>query len=103
MERRPGAEYDFNEPLLETLLGAEGFTGDVVLALLLMSPGGHAGRGGDIDAICQRAEEAHPGLNIHRADLLSEHPAMIELLATRYRQGLESTPVTGEVPPPAVP
>ena len=46
MERREGTEYDFNEPLLENLLGSEGFEKDVVLSMLFISPGRHAGPGG---------------------------------------------------------
>src|SRR6185312_14787273 len=39
MERRPGAEYDFNEPLLETLLARpEWRTGPVIIALLFIAP-----------------------------------------------------------------
>ena len=43
MERREGDEYAFNEPLLENLLGQEKFEKDVVLSMLFISPGRHAG------------------------------------------------------------
>lgn len=47
MERRDGDEYRFNEPLLETLLAAPELAGrEVVLAMLFLSPGRHAGEGG---------------------------------------------------------
>ncbi|MEZ5303256.1 MAG: hypothetical protein R3F11_21835 [Verrucomicrobiales bacterium] len=39
MERRDGPEYDFNEPLLESLLGSDGFGGEVVVSMLFISPG----------------------------------------------------------------
>jgi sirohydrochlorin ferrochelatase len=100
MERRDGDEYAFNEPLLETLLGKEGFDRDVVLSMLFLSPGRHAGPGGDIAGICSDAEKAHPGLRTHMSELFATDPAAIELLAQRYRQGLGSVPVSGEVEPP---
>ncbi|MCB1232066.1 MAG: cobalamin biosynthesis protein CbiX [Verrucomicrobiae bacterium] len=101
MERREGPEYDFNEPLLERLLGSEGFDRDVVLAMLFISPGRHAGPGGDIARICEAAEKRHPGLRTHMSDLFATHPGAIELLARRLRQGLQSDPIVGEIAPPA--
>lgn len=84
MERREGPEYAFNEPLLETILGRPPFnSGDVVVALLFLSPGRHAGEGGDIAGICAAAEAAHPGLRIHRTALLGDHPSMPDLVAAQ--------------------
>ncbi|MCB1088124.1 MAG: cobalamin biosynthesis protein CbiX [Verrucomicrobiae bacterium] len=100
MERREGDEYAFNEPLLENLLGAGEFVGDVVLSMLFISPGRHAGSGGDIAQICEAAESRHPGLKTWMSDLFASHPGAIDLLATRYRQGLASAPVEAEVAPP---
>lgn len=100
MERREGDEYAFNEPLLENLLGTGEFAGDVVLSMLFISPGRHAGPGGDIAQICAAAEERHPGLKTWMSDLFASHPGAIELLARRYAQGLTSDPVEGEVAPP---
>lgn len=102
MERREGAEYDFNEPLLENLLGSAGFEGEVVLSMLFLSPGRHAGPGGDIAEICAEAEEKNPGLRALMSDLFASHPGVVPLLARRLQQGLESDPVTGEVKPPQV-
>ena len=99
MERRTGDDYAFNEPLLETLLGSEGFTGEVVLALLFLSPGRHAGPGGDIAGICAECERQHSGMTTHLCDLLATHPKLVPLLVRRFRQGLESAPVSGEVLP----
>ena len=49
MERRNGPEYAFTEPLLERALAQPGFdSGLLVVALLFLSPGRHAGPGGDI-------------------------------------------------------
>ncbi|WP_156469121.1 sirohydrochlorin chelatase [Cephaloticoccus primus] len=81
MERRSGAEYDFNEPLLENVLArpewcAQGSnaggataahstatgqtprTNLVIVAPLFLLPGRHAGPGGDIAQICARARDA---------------------------------------------
>ena len=46
MERRPEPEYDFNEPLLERAFDRPGFdAGPVIVAMLFLSPGRHAGLG----------------------------------------------------------
>lgn len=59
MERRDGVEYAFNEPLLATRLAEPPFDeGEVVVALQFLSPGRHAGPGGDVAAICASAERA---------------------------------------------
>ena len=100
MERREGEEYDFNEPLLEKLLGTAGFDREVIVSMLFLSPGRHAGPGGDVHQICEAAEQAHPGLRTRMTDLFATDPGAIDLLAQRYRQGLESDPVSGEVAPP---
>ncbi len=85
MERRPGAEYDFNEPLLAHLLTAPHWkTGVVVVAHLFLLPGRHAGAGGDVARICQAAEHTAGGrLRTVRAGLLADHPLLMEVLADR--------------------
>lgn len=100
MERRDGDEYAFNEPLLENLLGSEGFAREVILSMLFISPGRHAGPDGDIAGICQEAEKRCPDLRTHVCDLFATHPGVVDLLAKRFREGLETDPVTGEVEPP---
>ena len=47
MERRSGAEYDFNEPLLESVLERPELD-SVIVSLLFFSEGRHAGPDGDI-------------------------------------------------------
>lgn len=82
MERRPGDEYAFNDPLLAARLAAPELADrDVVLAMLFLSPGRHAGAGGDIDEIVAAAPPGGP--RVHRTPLLGEHPALIDLLARR--------------------
>ena len=84
MERRAGAEYDFNEPLLERALRAlpEG-PQELILALLFISPGRHAGPGGDIVQICEAACAERPGLRVRITPLVGEHPGLLSLLAQR--------------------
>lgn len=87
MERRPGVEFDFNEPLLENLLAqAPWNTGTVIVAQLFAQAGRHAGPAGDIASICQAAMRAAPQLRVHRTAPLGTHPRMIELLAQRLAE-----------------
>ncbi len=84
MERRPGPEYAFNDPLLEDLLEQPGWnTGQVVVAMLFLSPGRHAGKDGDIARICRLAEERHPGLETCMTALMGQHPGIIPVLQRR--------------------
>lgn len=84
MERRPGAAYDFNEPLLETLLATPPWnTGPVIVAQLFLLPGRHAGPGGDLERICGEARAKSPGLRTVRTKLVGEDPALTAILADR--------------------
>ena len=102
MERREGAEYAFNEPLLEDLLGKGEFGKDVFLSMLFISPGRHAGPGGDIAKIREEAERTHKGLRTFASNLFATHPEVVELLAERFEEGLSGDPVVGEIPAPEV-
>lgn len=85
MERRPGAAYAFNEPLLATLLATPPWSsGPVIVAQLFLLPGRHAGPGGDVERICQRARKNFPSLRTRRTRLLGGHPALVEILADRF-------------------
>ena len=89
MERRPGVDYDFNGDLLEDRLrqmAAEAPSIPIVLAMLFLSAGRHAGPGGDIQTICQRAEHEHPGLQVLPTPLIGSHPGLIEILLSRLSQ-----------------
>ncbi|MCB1801897.1 MAG: cobalamin biosynthesis protein CbiX [Gammaproteobacteria bacterium] len=86
MERRTGREYDFNGELLEEVLqrlASEGAPIRVVLAMLFLSPGRHAGPGGDIEEICVRAMQHHPNLQVVVTPLIGEHPRLAEILNDR--------------------
>ena len=86
MERRPGPEYDFNGELLETVLhrlAAADPSAPVILPLLFLAPGRHAGPGGDLAAICGRVESAVPGFRVLPTPLVGAHPGLIDILAER--------------------
>ncbi len=85
MERRPGSEYDFNEPLLENLLVQPQWSGEVVVALQFLLPGRHAGPDGDVAQICRQAEATRAGLRTHITPLVGAHPLLIGILADRWR------------------
>lgn len=89
MERRLGAEFDFNGPLLtdvlEDLAGSHP-GGPVILAMLFLAPGRHAGQGGDIAQICAALEKAHLGFRVHPTALVGDHPGLISILADRASQ-----------------
>jgi sirohydrochlorin ferrochelatase len=86
MERRPGPEYDFNGPLLEDLLSRLAETDretPILLSMLFLSAGRHAGSDGDIAQICVGIERRFPGMRIEVAPLVGSHPGLIEILASR--------------------
>lgn len=77
MERRPGAEYAFNEPMLADAIGRA--TGQVVVLMLFVLPGRHAGPAGDVATIC--ATQAPAGVSWRLSPLVGEHAGLVELLA----------------------
>jgi hypothetical protein len=77
MERREGAEYDFNEPLLEHAL--QDAKGDAVILMLFLLPGRHAGPDGDVATIAK--EHAPAGLRWKLSPLLGTHFQLPEFLA----------------------
>eukprot|EP01134_Creolimax_fragrantissima_P004133 CFRG4133T1 len=91
MERREGEEYAYNEPLLETtLFEMDGFgTGDVIIAMMFLQPGRHAGSGGDVETILKDQEKKHPGLQTHVTDLIGTGDEIIPILADRFLECLE--------------
>ena len=80
MERREGAEYDFNEPLLEHAL--QNAKGEAVILMLFLLPGRHAGGDGDVATIAK--EHAPAGLRWKLSPLLGTHPALPALLFRRH-------------------
>jgi sirohydrochlorin ferrochelatase len=80
MERREGAEYDFNEPLLERAL--QNAKGDAVILMLFLLPGRHAGPEGDVATIAK--EHAPDEVRWKLSPLLGTHPALPALLRRRH-------------------
>jgi sirohydrochlorin ferrochelatase len=91
MERRSGKEYDFNGALLEDLLeqiGKEQTEQTILLAMLFMSPGRHAGPGGDIEEISASAQARFKGLRIIQSPLIGGHPLLIDILEDRLKNAM---------------
>lgn len=82
MERREGAEFDFNEPTLEHLLARlEWRTAPLVIGMLFLAPGRHAGPDGDVAQIVRAARGDDPAVRFTK--LLGANPRLIEILAER--------------------
>jgi hypothetical protein len=95
MERREGDAYAFNEPLLARRLELPPFDeGDVVVALQFLSPGRHAGPGGDVATICAEAEAAAAGagrsLRTAMIAPMADDERMVAVLARRAEEGREA-------------
>lgn len=89
MERRAGAEYDFNEPLLENLDQLEAFTGDdLIVALFFLLPGRHAGAVGDVAQICDGLVARGAFSRIERTPLLGTHAVLLDILGDRLQAAL---------------
>ena len=74
-------------PLLTDLLSAAGFANrDVIVAQLFLSPGRHAGPGGDIEEICHSSPA-----RCHRTALVGDHPRAAAILSAAIRRALSST------------
>lgn len=83
-----GAGHAHNRPLFADQLLAAGFDrGDVVVAPLFLSPGRHAGAGGDLAQIVRDAEArpASPALRCHFTELVGTHPLALDTLAAALR------------------
>jgi hypothetical protein len=85
MESRGGEAYEFNKPLLENSLVMEGFnSGPVIVSLMFISPGKHAGAGGDIESIVGNAKANNPTLLPYITDIIGSHDIMVDILRSRY-------------------
>ena len=83
MERREGEQYGFNEPVLANLLAKPGWRDEpLVVGLLFIAPGRHAGENGDVMQICRIARGGE--LNgVKFTKLLGQHPILIDILVDR--------------------
>ncbi|EGZ21598.1 hypothetical protein PHYSODRAFT_360117 [Phytophthora sojae] len=89
MERREGAEYDFNDPLLAVALDHYSVEkGIVVVAKMFLSNGRHAGEKGDIEEIVDDVSARHPGVDVRVTDALGTHELLSEIMHDRYRAAL---------------
>ncbi len=82
-------------PLLADQLDAPALAGrDVIVALLFLLPGRHAGPGGDIAQICAAAASDRTGVprpapvRPHLTDLIAHHPLALEALTAALRAAL---------------
>lgn len=75
MERRDGAQYAFNEPMLADAIRHA--RGRAVVLMLFLLPGRHAGPGGDVAGICDA--HAPEGLRWVLSPLLGDHPDLMAL------------------------
>jgi len=88
MERREGEAFAFWEPLLATRLATAPFdAGEVIVALQFLSPGRHAGPGGDVAEICAaaeaRAQAAGRRLSTAMTAPIADDARLVEVLARR--------------------
>ena len=92
MERRAGRKYDFNGDLLAGWLQAQAEAGEssVLVCLMFLLPGRHAGEGGDIDEICEGVSQHHAGFQVHITPLIGDNECLVDLLHQRLRQGLQA-------------
>jgi hypothetical protein len=89
MESPDGPGFGFNRPLLAEALASPGFdSGDVLISPLFLSPGRHAGPGGDLAVIARGAEARAPGLRCHFTGLVGTHPLAIDCLASSLSRAL---------------
>ena len=91
MERRQGSEYDFSGRLLEEVLdelAIEDPGTPVVLSMLFLAPGRHAGSGGDIESIRDRVVAAHPTLKAVITQLVGDHSGLVPILQERLEAAL---------------
>lgn len=88
MERREGAEYDFNEPLIENVLHEWGTLGitEVVVSFLFLLPGRHAGKGGDLDRIFDSARKEFPNMNIRATKPIGSSEFILKILCDRIEK-----------------
>jgi sirohydrochlorin ferrochelatase len=80
MERREGPAYAFNEPLLADAI--ERTQGEVIVLMLFLLPGRHAGPGGDVAKIC--TQHAPSSISWKLSPLIGEHPGLTEVIRRGY-------------------
>jgi sirohydrochlorin ferrochelatase len=74
--------------LLEVALAEVDASVPVVVALMFLQPGKHAGAGGDIAQIIAGVRGARPGLVVHATEVLGVDPLLLDILADRLHQAV---------------
>lgn len=78
-------------PLLDDVLSDPKFADrDLVVALLFLSPGRHAGPEGDVMQICHAATKRSPALRCHLTGLVGTHPRVVEPFGLALRATLKN-------------
>ncbi|MBC8212858.1 MAG: cobalamin biosynthesis protein CbiX [Gammaproteobacteria bacterium] len=90
MERREGAEYDFNGPLLQHWLSQKARAGEksAIVAMQFFLPGKHAGQEGDIESICSAVTHQFPDFQVYITALIGQHPGLLSILQARLKSTL---------------
>ena len=88
MERRDGAQYEFNEPLLEHALEdcANRGVRDVLVAKMLIQPGKHSGKKGDIDQIIDSVSDQRSRMRVHIVRQIFQQKDLVLLLTNRLKK-----------------
>ena len=93
MERRPGDEYAFNDPLLENIEPHASMPPNTaahcIVAMLFILPGRHAGEGGDVADICDALVAQQRFSAVQISPLLGEHPLILDILRDRLMKEVE--------------
>lgn len=85
MERRAGAEFDFNEPTLEALVNRPNWrAAPLVVGLLFIGAGRHAGPGGDVSRIVAGGRAAGAA-EVRFTPLLGADTRLVDVLVDRAR------------------
>lgn len=87
MESRDGEEYSFNKPLLLDFLRehvASFPDVPVVISMLFLLPGRHAGPNGDVAEIAEEIKQENLNFKYKMTKLVGEHDHLIEILAERF-------------------
>ncbi len=90
MERRAGKEYDFNGDLLQDWLiqqAQQGVKG-VIVAMMFLLPGRHAGPAGDVNEICQAVMQDYPGFEVSISALVGDSKLLLNMLHHRLQRML---------------
>ncbi len=90
MERPEDPKYDFNEPLLSKAFDVHDIkSGFVVVALLFLSAGPHAGPGGDIECILEKVKANNPNLEVAVTSPIGSHSILTDTLTSRYFEAIK--------------